>query len=149
MFDLVELERISKGAAVEKYFERLRGAELNGVNAEDKKAIYQSAKDAALFAVAAHVREQTLREAAELVRNADVVGGGRYLREDNARDTLWEAAAELEKLAASARETGGAITLDQSAARLHEKYGDALAKLDDDKKVTRTITTTYTRKDRP
>jgi hypothetical protein len=33
--------------------------------------------------------------------------------------------------AASARETGGAVTLAQSAACLHEKYGDALAKMDD------------------
>ena len=40
-------------------------------------------------------------------------------------------------------------TLAQSAACLHEKYGDALAKMGDDEKVTRTITTTYTRKDRP
>ena len=92
-FDAAELDRVFAA-------ELIRGEKVN--------MPYPLRYKAALLAVAAHVREQTLREAAELVRNADVVGGGRYLREDNARDTLWEAAVALEKLAASARETGGA-----------------------------------------
>ena len=93
-------------------------------DAKELIEIYDNAKpdtcQAGLLAVAAHVRAQTLREAAGVCEA--------MVKEIVCPD---ECAEEIRKLLASARETGGAITLEQSAARLHEKYGDTLAKLDD------------------
>jgi hypothetical protein len=91
-------------------------------------------KSAALLAVAAHVRAQTLREAAGVCERLRA-SWRHSIKMDNSHyhyEKAYETARDaINALAASARETGGAVTLAQSAARLHEKYGDALAKMDD------------------
>jgi hypothetical protein len=72
----------------------------------------------AVAAVEKNVRAQTLREAAGVC-------------EENFASVCKWALIKLANEAASARETGGKLTVEQSAARLHEKYGDALEKMDD------------------
>ena len=150
MFDAKELAKIQSDVCEAEYARLMRVGEWTVDEAD------AMAQHAALLAVAAYVRSATLREAAGVCRDRWVEEIGSAHQAKNASDRecrVWAATVaadlsdELERLAASARETGGALTLEQSAARLHEKYGDALAKLDDDEKVTRTITTTYTRKD--
>jgi hypothetical protein len=89
------------------------------------------AQHAALLAVAAHVREATLREAIDVAEKHRSKNANEGRRFSAGTDRAFRQTANNMRNAASARETGGALTLEQSAARLHEKYGDALAKMDD------------------
>ena len=117
MFDAKELEKIQSDVCEAEYARLMRVGEWTVDEAD------AMAQHAALLAVARHVREQTLREAIkELERLAD---------ESIDTPDVYDCQRRLITLAASARETGGKPTLEQSSARLHEKYGDALAKLDD------------------
>jgi hypothetical protein len=105
-FDVKELRKIFING-----YEKVPATETND---SELLARINAAMEKSLLAVAAHVREQTLREAAGVVPL-----------------TQTETYNAILALAASARETGGKLTVEQSAARLHEKYGDALAKMDD------------------
>ena len=116
-FDAAELRKIKSDVFKRVFNEELR-TKSTGV-------ALSNAEDAAILAVAAHVRAKTLNEAIkELERLAD---------ESIDTPDVYDCQRRLITLAASARETGGKPTLEQSAACLHEKYGDALAKLDDGK----------------
>jgi hypothetical protein len=124
MFDVKELEKIQSDVCEAEYARLMRVGEWTVDEAD------AMAQHAAILAVAAYVRSATLREAAgvcEAVRDQ----WSYYEYEPSERKGATMCIIELNKLAASARETGGKPTLEQSAARLHEKYGDALAKMDD------------------
>ena len=115
-FDAAELNKIKWEAA---------DAELKRLLHNPYGELLDSAEKVSILAVARHLREQTLREAVAAIERFD-------------DESIYNAYASdcvtvLQNLAASARETGGKPTLEQSAARLHDKYGDALAKLDDGK----------------
>ena len=149
MFDVKELDAIYKDAFNGTYVALLE----TSTTPSDKTDMWQTARNDAILALAAYVRAKTLREAAticgelgtkhwdnykghgETGLRADPNEQGMSLGADECEEALNMLAAncqgKLDGSAASARETGGAVTLEQSAACLHERYGDALAKLDD------------------
>jgi hypothetical protein len=90
MFDAKELRKIQSDVCEAEYARLMRGGEWTVDEAD------AMAEHAAILAVAAHVREQTLREAAGVCEA--------MVKEIVCPD---ECAEEIRKLAASARETGG------------------------------------------
>jgi hypothetical protein len=136
MFDAKELRKVKSDAFARAFDDALK--------TKSTGTALDNAEDASVLAVAAHVREATLREAAGVCEKFnDYTGAGREWTEQDMQTRMYaqgNAAAKcvlasmltrMADEAASARETGGKPTLEQSAACLHEKYGDALAKLDD------------------
>jgi hypothetical protein len=96
MFDAKELEKLWSDA-YDASFERLHSQ-------VKLMCAITSSREAGFIALAAHVREQTLREAAGVVLETHVVS--KYCHDDG-YTTLQNAADRVLALSASARETGG------------------------------------------
>ena len=97
-FDAAELLRIYGEASEKVYHEML------GIN--PLATMWVECDSAGILAVAAHVREQTLREAAGVCEAIYRDGESKQILNDNA--VISKCIGAINALAASARETGGA-----------------------------------------